>query len=82
MSDTAEWGDYMSGPRVIGDASRRVMQEILAEIRSGEFAKRWIAEAQGNASEFNRLRAEGRAHLVEEVGAKLRSRMAWLGDRK
>ncbi len=79
VSDTAEWGDYVSGPRVIGAASRRAMQEILAEIRSGEFAKRWIAEAQGNASEFNRLRAEGRAHPVEEVGAKLRSRMAWLG---
>ncbi|MSR23270.1 MAG: ketol-acid reductoisomerase [Gemmatimonadetes bacterium] len=78
VSDTAEWGDYVSGPRVIGAASRKAMQEILAEIRSGEFAKRWIAEGQGSQSEFNRLRAEGRKHQIEEVGARLRSRMAWL----
>jgi ketol-acid reductoisomerase len=78
VSDTAEWGDYVSGPRVVGEASREEMKKILAEIRSGEFARRWIAESQGDASEFNRLKAEGRAHQIEEVGSRLRARMAWL----
>ncbi len=80
ISDTAEWGDYISGPRVVGARSREAMQEILAEIRSGEFAKRWIEESQGEASEFRCLRAEGRAHQVERVGEGLRSRMTWLAD--
>ena len=80
ISDTAEWGDYISGPRVVGARSREAMQEILAEIRSGTFAKRWIEESQGDASEFKCLRAEGRAHQIERVGEGLRSRMAWLAD--
>ena len=80
ISDTAEWGDYISGPRVVGARSREAMQEILSEIRSGEFARRWIEESQGEASEFRCLRAEGRAHQIERVGKGLRSRMAWLED--
>ncbi len=80
ISDTAEWGDYVSGPRVVGAESREAMHEILAEIRSGEFAKRWIEESQGDASEFKCLRAEGRTHQVERVGERLRSRMAWLDE--
>lgn len=80
ISDTAEWGDYVSGPRVVGAESREAMHEILAEIRSGEFAKRWIEESQGNASEFRCLRAEGRTHQIERVGERLRSRMAWLDE--
>ncbi len=78
VSDTAEWGDYVSGPRVVGAASRQAMEDILAEIQSGEFAQRWIDEAAGDASEFQCLREEGRAHAVEEVGARLRARMGWL----
>lgn len=78
VSDTAEWGDYVSGPRVVGAASRQAMKDILAEIRSGDFAKKWIEESQGDASEFQCLREEGRSHPIEEVGARLRSRMAWL----
>lgn len=80
ISDTAEWGDYVSGPRVVGAHSREAMHEILAEIRSGEFAKRWIEESQGDASEFRCLRAEGRAHRIERVGKRLRSRMSWLEE--
>ena len=78
ISDTAEWGDYVSGPRVIGATSRQAMQDILAEIQSGEFAKRWIEESDGDASEFQCLREEGRAHPIEEVGERLRARMTWL----
>ncbi len=80
VSDTAEWGDYVSGPRVVGAASRKAMKEILEEIRSGAFARRWIDECEGDASEFNRMRAEGRDQPLEEVGARLRARMAWLQD--
>ncbi len=80
VSDTAEWGDYVSGPRVIGKESRKAMQEILDEIRSGAFARRWIDEWEGDAPEFNRMRAEGRSHPLEEVGTRLRARMAWLQD--
>ncbi len=80
VSDTAEWGDYVSGPRVVGAASRQTMKDILSEIQSGEFARRWIAEAEGDASEFQCLREEGRAHPIEEVGARLRSRMTWLRE--
>jgi ketol-acid reductoisomerase len=80
ISDTAEWGDYVSGPRVIGDASKKAMQDILAEIRSGAFARRWIAESAGDAPEFKRLRTAGSEQPLEQVGKRLRSRMAWLQD--
>jgi ketol-acid reductoisomerase len=82
ISDTAEWGDYVSGPRVIGETSRQAMKDILAEIRSGQFANRWIEESQGEAPEFKRLKAEGKAHRIEDVGERLRSRMAWLQEGK
>ncbi len=78
VSDTAEWGDYVSGPRVVGASSRQAMKDILAEIRSGAFAQRWIEESQGEASEFKCLREEGRTHPIEDVGTRLRSRMSWL----
>jgi ketol-acid reductoisomerase len=80
ISDTAEWGDYVSGPRVIGEASKKAMADILAEIRSGAFARRWIAECAGDSPEFNRLRSEGSGQRIESVGRRLRSRMAWLQD--
>jgi ketol-acid reductoisomerase len=78
VSDTAEWGDYVSGPRVINEESRKAMKAVLAEIQSGEFARRWLAESQGEAKEFHRLRAEARSGSLEEVGTRLRSHMSWL----
>ena len=78
ISDTAEWGDYESGRRVIGEASRAAMREILEEIQSGAFAKKWIEEARCGAPNFKRRRQEERAHSLETVGDALRSRMAWL----
>ena len=82
VSDTAEWGDYVSGPRVVGAASRQAMKDILEEIQSGEFAQRWIDESEGDGSEFRCLREEGRTHRIEEVGSRLRSRMRWLQQRE
>ena len=78
VSDTAEYGDYVSGPRVVGDASRAAMKEILADVQSGAFARQWIEEARGGREQFDRMRVEGAEHPIETVGRKLRSHMAWL----
>jgi ketol-acid reductoisomerase len=80
VSDTAEYGDYVSGPRVIGDAARKAMKDVLADIKSGAFAKQWIAESHGGAKEFQRLRERDRHHPIEETGKQLRARMAWLAS--
>jgi ketol-acid reductoisomerase len=83
VSDTAEWGDYVSGPRVVGQASRQAMQQILSEIQDGTFAKRWIGEADAGFPEFLRLRQQARASQLESVGRELRQMMPWLeSDRK
>lgn len=78
VSDTAEYGDYVSGSRVIGEASRAAMKEILSEVQSGAFARKWIEEARCGSPNFTRRRAEECTHSIEVVGDKLRSRMAWL----
>ncbi|MEX2528204.1 MAG: ketol-acid reductoisomerase [Gemmatimonadota bacterium] len=78
VSDTAEFGDYVSGPRVVGQASRQAMKDILAEIQGGDFARRWMEVANGGSTEFQELRDSAQAHLIEEVGPRLRGRMAWM----
>jgi len=80
VSDTAEYGDYVCGRRVIGEASRAAMREILEDIRSGAFARRWIREAESGGREFQRMRELERSHPIETVGAELRARMAWLQE--
>ena len=78
VSDTAEYGDYVSGPRVIDDHVRATMKQVLAEIQDGSFAARWIAENEAGRPEFERLRAADRDHLIERVGAGLRAAMPFL----
>jgi ketol-acid reductoisomerase len=79
VSDTAEYGDYVSGPRLIDDGVRARMRQILDEIQDGSFAERWIAENEVNGRrEFEAMRAKDRDHQIERVGAELRSRMAFL----
>lgn len=78
ISDTAEYGDYVSGKRVVGEASRKAMKEVLKEIQDGTFAKRWIQENEEGRREFNRLAKEGQDHPIEQVGKKLRKTMAWI----
>jgi ketol-acid reductoisomerase len=78
VSDTAEYGDYVSGPRVIDPHVKDNMREILSEIRDGSFAARFIADQDGGGTEFNRLRAEAEQHPIEEVGRKLRGLMSWV----
>ena len=78
VSDTAEYGDYTRGKRVIGDGSRAEMQRILSEIQSGEFAKEWIDENEHGAQKFLEERERQRDHQIEKVGAELRAMMPWL----
>jgi len=78
VSDTAEYGDYVSGPRIIDDHVRRTMKQVLAEIQDGSFARRWIEENESGRKEFERLRAQDRDHQIEQVGAALRAQMQFL----
>lgn len=78
ISDTAEQGDYVSGPRVINPETRREMKKILAEIQDGTFAKNWIAENERGRPKFKATRAREQEHPVEQVGAKLRAMMPFL----
>ncbi|WP_298229688.1 ketol-acid reductoisomerase [Gryllotalpicola sp.] len=77
VSDTAEYGDYVSGPRVIDPQVKVHMKEVLADIQDGTFAKRFIADQDAGAPEFKRLRAEGEAHPIEKTGRELRALFAW-----
>ena len=78
ISDTAENGDYTGGPRIVTDATRREMKQMLLEIRDGTYAKAWIAENAAGRPNFNRMREADRNHLVEQVGARLRKLMPFL----
>ncbi|HMJ13610.1 MAG TPA: ketol-acid reductoisomerase [Polyangiaceae bacterium] len=78
ISDTAEYGDYVSGPRVINDETRAEMKRILADIQSGKFAKQWIAENQTGRPEFDKRRHDEREQILEKVGADLRKMMPFV----
>ncbi len=78
VSDTAEYGDYVSGPRVIDPHVKENMQAVLADIQSGAFAARFIADQDAGAPEFQALRAKGEAHPIEGVGRELRKMFAWI----
>ncbi|MEN6566540.1 MAG: ketol-acid reductoisomerase [Veillonellales bacterium] len=78
ISDTAEFGDYVAGQRIITESTRAEMRQILAEIQDGSFAKQWILENQANRPTFNALRRKKASHPIESVGKKLRPMMSWL----
>ncbi len=78
ISDTAEYGDYSRGPRIINDVVREEMEEILAEIQDGSFAKEWILENQAGRPVHNALKRMDEEHLIEKVGRELRAMMPWL----
>jgi len=78
VSDTAEYGDYVSGPRVIDPHVKENMQGVLADIRSGAFAERFIADQDAGAPEFLALRAKGEQHPIEAVGRELRKMFSWI----
>ena len=80
ISDTAAWGDMVSGPRVVDDSSRAAMKTVLTEIQDGTFARNWIAENEAGMPEFKRKMNADLEHPIEKVGADLRSRMDWLEE--
>lgn len=82
VSDTAEYGDYTRGPRIVNENTRAEMKKILAEIQSGEFAKTWLAENRTGRKKFLAMREEAKDQPIERVGAELRSMMTFLKKRK
>ena len=82
ISNTAEYGEYVSGPRVIPPAARAEMKKILDDIQSGRFTREWMLENRVNQTSFKAMRARANAHPIEEVGAKLRAMMPWIGKNK
>ncbi|NCF73377.1 MAG: ketol-acid reductoisomerase [Gammaproteobacteria bacterium] len=80
ISDTAAWGDMISGPRVVDDASRAAMKAVLTDIQDGTFARNWIAENENGMPEFKRMMQADLDHPIEKVGADLRARMDWLEE--
>ena len=82
VSDTAEYGDYTRGPRIVNDETRKEMKKILSEIQSGEFARTWLNENRAGRQKFLTMREEAKDQPVERVGAELRSMMTFLKKRK
>ncbi|RWZ83240.1 ketol-acid reductoisomerase [Glutamicibacter sp. HZAU] len=80
ISDTAEYGDYVSGPRVITPEVKENMKAVLADIQSGAFANRFMEDQKAGAPEFKELRAKGEAHPIETTGRELRSLFSWISD--
>ena len=78
ISDTAEYGDYVSGPRVIDARVKANMKDVLTDIQTGAFAKRFIDDQDAGAPEFNELRAKGEQHPIESTGRELRKLMSWV----
>ncbi len=82
ISNTAEYGDFTRGPRVINDKSKRAMKEILKEIQTGQFAKEFILENQSGVASMKAMRRLSAEHPIEQVGEKLRSMMPWIKENK
>jgi ketol-acid reductoisomerase len=80
ISNTAQFGDYTRGPRVIGDEAKAAMRQVLAEIRSGAFAQEWVAEHAAGKPRFKDYMRESEAHPIERVGAQLRALMPWMRE--
>jgi ketol-acid reductoisomerase len=78
ISNTAEYGDLTRGPRVISEATRQAMRDVLGEIQSGAFAREWIAENRAGQENFQRMRTEQQGHQIEREGRELRARMDWI----
>jgi ketol-acid reductoisomerase len=78
VSDTAEYGDYTRGPRIVSEQTKAEMKKILGEIQSGQFAREWVLENQANRAGFLAMRRRDAEHQIEEVGKRLRAMMSWI----
>jgi ketol-acid reductoisomerase len=82
ISETAKWGDLISGPRVVNAKTKKEMGKILKDIQKGKFAKDWIEENKAGKPTYNKLIQQDFDHQIEKVGAELRARMPWLNDKR
>ncbi|MDB2550260.1 ketol-acid reductoisomerase [Rickettsiales bacterium] len=82
ISNTAEYGDFISGPKVVDDASKARMKQVLTDIQSGKFVEDFMKEVKAGNKNFNQLRSDAKTHQIEEVGEKLRTMMPWIGKGK
>ncbi len=82
ISNTAEYGEYVSGKKIVDSKTKEKMKEVLKDIQSGKFAKQWMEECKGGQKNFLKMRAELANHPVEKVGKKLRDLMPWIGKNK
>ncbi|MEU6374619.1 ketol-acid reductoisomerase [Streptomyces sp. NPDC046909] len=80
VSETAEWGDYVTGPRIITDATKAEMKKVLAEIQDGTFAREWMAEYHGGLKKYNEYKQQDSEHLLETTGKQLRKLMSWVNE--
>ena len=81
ISNTAEYGEYVSGPRIVTDETKAEMKRVLADIQSGRFARDWMLENKVNQASFKAMRKRMSEHPIEEIGAKLRGMMPWIKER-
>jgi ketol-acid reductoisomerase len=82
VSNTAEYGDYTRGPRIVTAETKAEMKKILHEIQSGQFAREWILENKANAPAFKAMRRRERSHGIEDVGRRLRRLMSWINAKE
>ncbi len=82
ISNTAEWGEYVSGPRIISSQTKAEMKRVLGDIQSGKFTSEWMQEWRSGAARFKATRRNNDSHQIEEVGARLRGMMPWIGANK
>ena len=82
ISNTAEYGEYVTGPRIITAATKAEMKRVLDDIQSGKFARDWVLENKAGQTSFKATRARGEAHAIEDVGKKLRAMMPWIAKNK
>ena len=82
ISNTAEWGEYVTGPRIITSETKAEMKRVLKDIQTGKFTSEWMQEYRAGAARFKAIRRNNDSHNIEEVGAKLREMMPWIGKNK
>jgi ketol-acid reductoisomerase len=82
VSNTAEYGDYTRGPRIVTEETKKEMKKILTEIQNGDFARQWILENKAGAPSFKAMRRRERNHPVEQVGKQLRKMMSWIQEKE
>jgi ketol-acid reductoisomerase len=82
VSNTAEYGEYVSGPRIVDARTKREMKAILEDIQSGRFARDWMVECAAGQPSFKATRRRDAEHPIEEVGARLRAMMPWIAKNK